>query len=149
MLILQLPLTVADKDKWPHIGGFPDVLESNSYGRNYGAINIKHYHRVLNPWLQTINVSASNDMKEVLIFYGCPLHLSIYLIKDMGGDGMVALIRMINTSHETNVEDLVTFGIAKIEFQNAKQSLLTERLVLDNTNSLKREDFPCLLKQSP
>ena len=61
---------------------------------------------------------------------------------------MVVLLCMTNISHNTNVEDLVTFGIAKTEFQNYKQSLMTERLVLDNTKGLKREDFPCLLKKS-
>ena len=55
---------------------------------------------------------------------------------------MVVLICMTNTSHETNVEDLVNFGIVKIEFQNAKQSIMMERLVLGNTDGLKREDFP-------
>ena len=68
---------------------------------------IEHYHRVLNPWLQTINVSASSERKVLLIFDGCLSELNIDLLKDMGEDGMVVLIRMKNTSHETNMEDLV------------------------------------------
>ena len=58
------------------------------------------------------------------------------------------LLLLTNTSHNTNVEDLVNFGIAKIEFQNSKQSLMTEHLVLGSTNGLKIYDFPCLLKHS-
>ena len=52
---------------------------------------------------------------------------------------MLVLICMTNTSHETNVEYLVTFGIINIEFQNAKQSLMTESLVLGNIDGTKRE----------
>ena len=109
---------------------------------------IKHYHRALNSWLRTINVSANSERKAVLIFYVCPLYLNIDLIKDMGGDGMVVLLNITNTSHETNVEYLVTFGIAKTEFKNAKQILMMESLMLDNTNFLKIEDFTYLLKHS-
>ena len=52
----------------------------------------------------------------LLIFDGFPSHLIIDMIKYMGGDGMVVLLRMTNTSKDTNVEDLVTFVIAKTEF---------------------------------
>ena len=99
---------------------------------------LKHYHRVLKPWLQNINVSASSEMTALLIFDVCLLHLNIDLLKDMGADGMLVLICMANTSHDTNVEDLVTFGTVKIEFQYAKQSLVTERLMIGNTDGLKR-----------
>ena len=84
----------------------------------------------------------------MLILDGCPSRLNIDLLKELGGYGMVVLLCMMNTSHETNVEDLVTFGIANTEFQNAKQPLMTEHHVLGNTDGLKREDLPCLLKQS-
>ena len=47
---------------------------------------------------------------------------------------MVFLLRMTNTSHETNVEYLVTFGIAKTEFRNTKQSLIMERIMLGSTD---------------
>ena len=60
----------------------------------------------------------------------------------------MVLLRMTKTSHENNVEYLVAFGIAKTEFQDAKQSLMTERLMLGNTGGLKREDFPCILMHS-
>ena len=93
------------------------------------------------------NVNASSESKALLILDGCPSHLHIDLLKELGGDGMVVLLRMTNTSHKTNVDDLVTFGIVKKEFQNAKQSLMAEGLVLGNRYSLKREDFTCLLKQ--
>ena len=89
----------------------------------------------------------SSERKSLLIFDGYPSHLNIDLIKELGGDGMVVLLRTTKTSHETNVEALVTFGIAKKEFQNAKQSLMTENLVIGNTNGLNRKDFTCLLKQ--
>ena len=39
------------------------------------------------------------------------------MVKDMGLDYLVVLLRMANISHETNVEDMVTFGISKIESQ--------------------------------
>ena len=55
---------------------------------------------------------------------------------------------MAKNSHDTNVEDPVTFGIAKTGFQNVKQSSMMECLVLGNTESIKREDFPFLLKHS-
>ena len=113
MLIFQGPVPVADNDQWPHTSGFPAFLESNSCGSNYGAVIIKHYHFALNPWLHTINVSASIKKKALLIFDGCPSHLNIDTLKDMGRYGMVVLIHMTNTSHDTNVEDLVTFGTAK------------------------------------
>ena len=109
---------------------------------------IKHYYRVLNPWLQTINVSASSESKALLIFDGCPSHLKIDLLKYMEGDGTVVPIHTTNTSHETNVEDLVTSGIVKTKFQDVKQSLMTESLLLGNTNGLKREYFTCLLNKS-
>ena len=148
MLIFQGPVPVVDKYQWSRIGGFPAVLDSNACGRNDGAMIIKHSYRVLDPWLKTINASASTERKALLIFDGFPSHLNIDLLKYLGGDGMVVLLCMTNTSHETNVEDLVTFGIAKTEFKNSKQSLMTKRLVPGNTGSLKIEDFPCLLRQS-
>ena len=52
---------------------------------------------------------------------------------------MVVLLCMTNTAHDINVGDLVTFCVAKTEFQNAKQSLMTERLVPGNTDGFKRE----------
>ena len=52
---------------------------------------------------------------------------------------MVVLLRMMNNSHETNVEDQMNFGIADTEFQNARQSLMKEFLVLVNTKGLNRE----------
>ena len=61
---------------------------------------------------------------------------------------MVVLIRVTNTLHNTNVEYLVTFGITNTEFQNSNQSIMMKHLVTGNTNSLKREYFACLLKQS-
>ena len=73
MLIFQGPVPVADNDQWPHTSGFPAFLESNSCGSNYGAVIIKHYHFALNPWLHTINVSASIKKKALLIFDGCPI----------------------------------------------------------------------------
>ena len=60
---------------------------------------------------------------------------------------MVVLIIMTNTSHKTNVEDLLNFGITKTEFQNSKQSLMTERLMIGNTDGLNIEYFICLLMQ--
>ena len=48
-------------------------------------IIIKLYHRILNPWLQTINVSVSSDSKSLLIFDGFLLHLNIDLLKKLGG----------------------------------------------------------------
>ena len=42
------------------------------------------------------------------------------LLKYPRGNGMVVLLRMTNTSHKTNMEDLVNFGIEKKEFQNSK-----------------------------
>ena len=67
----------------------------------------------------------SSDRKAVLIFDGCPSHLNIGLIKELVGDGMVVLLLVKNTSHETNVEYMVNLGIVKTEFQNYKQSLMT------------------------
>ena len=113
MIIFQGTVPVSDKDQWPCIGNFYAVLDSNACGSNYGAMIIKHCHLFLNPWLQTINGSASSDMKALLIFDGCPSHLNIDLIKDLGRDGMVVLLRTMNTSHDTNVEYLVNFGIEK------------------------------------
>ena len=78
---------------------------------------IKHFHHVLNPWLQTINISEISDINSLLFFDGFPSHLNIDLLNDLGGYGMLILLRMTNTSHVTNVEDLVTFGIAKIDFK--------------------------------
>ena len=97
------------------IGDFPADLDSNACERNDGAMMIKYYYHVIKPWLQTINVSVSSEMKTLLIFDDCLSHLNIDLLKEMGGGGggMVVLLRMTNTSHETNVEDLVTFGITK------------------------------------
>ena len=103
MLIFQGPEPVVDKDQWPHIGGFPSILDSNDCRSNDGAMIIKHYHRVLKPWLQTINVSMSSESKALIIFDECPSHLNIDMLKDLGGDGMVVLPRMTNTSHDTNV----------------------------------------------
>ena len=108
----------------------------------------KHYHCGLKPWLQTINVSASSERKALLIFDGYPLHLNIDLLKDLGGYGMVVFIGVTNNSHNTNVEYMVAFGIAKTESQNAIKSLMTEHLVFGNTDGIKREDFTCLLNQS-
>ena len=59
---------------------------------------------------------------------------------------MVFLLRMTNNSHEMKVEDMGTFGIAKTEFQNQKQILMKELLVIGNTGDRRREDFPCILK---
>ena len=84
----------------------------------------------------------------MLIFDGCPLHLDIYLLKDLGRYGMVVLLRMKNTSHENKIEDLVTFDITKTESQNSEQSLMAECLMIGNTYDLKGEDFTCLLNQS-
>ena len=113
MLIFQGPVPVADKDHWPRIDSFPDFIDANTCGINDGEMVIKHYHHVIHAWLQSINVSANSESKSVLIFYGCLPHLNIDILKEMGGDVMVVLIRMKDTSHETNVEDLVNFGIAK------------------------------------
>ena len=138
MIILQVPVTLSDKYQGTCISGFPDFLDSKSCRSNDGAMIIKHYHCVLNPWVQTINVSTSSYWNAVLIFDGCLLHLNIYLLKDMGGDVLMVLLSMTNTSYETNMEYLVNCGVIKTEFQNAKQSIMTERLVLGNTNGLKR-----------
>ena len=67
---------------------------------------------------KTIKVSARIERKEVLLFYGCPSHLNIDLLKELRGDGIVVLFLMTNTSHDTNEDYLITFGIAKTEFQN-------------------------------
>ena len=74
-------MPVVDKDQWNCIGGFTAVLDSNYCGSNDGEIIIKHYHRFLKPCLQKINVSASSDSKELLIFYGFTELLKIDLIK--------------------------------------------------------------------
>ena len=94
------------------IGGFPSVLDSNACSSNDGVVIIKHYQNILNPWLQTINVSVSSDSKSLLIFDGFLLHLNIDLLKKLGGGGMLVLLCMTNTSHEINVEDLLNFDIA-------------------------------------
>ena len=104
-------MPVVDKNQWPCIGGFPSVLESNACGRNYGAIIIKHYQCVLKP--SQFFLSASSERKALPIFDGCPSHLNIDLLKELGGYGMIVLIHMTNTSHETNMKDLVSFGIAE------------------------------------
>ena len=132
-------MPVEDRNQWPHIGGFTAVLDSNARGRNNWAVIVKQFHRVLEPWPQTIKVSASSARKAVLIFDGFPSHLNIDLLNYLGLCGMVVLLRMMNNSHETNVEDQMNFGIADTEFQNARQSLMTEFLVLVNTEGLKRE----------
>ena len=110
-------------------------------------MNIKHYHIFLNPWLQISNVSTSSERKEFLISDVCLSQLNIDPLKELGVDSMVFLLVMENTSHKTNVEDMVTFDIAKTEFQKSKQSLMKDRFVIGNTNSLNREDFPCLMNQ--
>ena len=112
MLIFQGNIPVVYKDQWPCIGGFPSVLYSNACSINDVPVIIKHCHRVLNPWLQTINVSVSNDSKSLLIFDGFLLHLNIDILKKLWVDGMLVLLCMTNTSHEINVKDLVNFGIA-------------------------------------
>ena len=58
---------------------------------------IKYYHRVLNPWLKAINGSAVSERKALLIFDGCPLHLNIDLLKELGGGVIVVLLCMTNT----------------------------------------------------
>ena len=58
-------------------------------------------------------LSASSERKALPIFDGCPSHLNIDLLKELGGYGMIVLIHMTNTSHETNMKDLVSFGIAE------------------------------------
>ena len=146
MLIFQVPVPVVYKYQWSRIGGFPAFIDSNSYRSNDGVINIKHCHLFVKTWLQTISVVVSSERKVLLIFDVCLSHLNIDTIKDIGVYGMVVLIRMTNTSNETKVEDLVTFGIPKIEFQNSKQSLMTYHIELGNTDGLKTEDFPCILK---
>ena len=138
MIIFQVPVPVAYNDQCTRISSFPDFLDSNACGSNNGAMIIKHHHHVLKLWLQTINDSEVSYKKALIIFDGFTLHLKIDLLKDMGGCGMVVLLCMTNTSHKTNVEDLVTFGISKTEFQNSKQSLMTESLELGNTDSFKR-----------
>ena len=91
---------------------FPSFLDSNACSINYRVFIIKHCHRVLNPRLQTINVSVSSDSKSLLIFDGFLLHLNIDMLKKLGEDGMLVLLCMTNTSHEINVVDLVNSGIA-------------------------------------
>ena len=105
-------MPVVHKDQWPCIGGFRSILYSNACSSNDGFVIIKHYHCILNPWLQTINVSVSSDSKSLLIFDGFLLHLNIDLLKKLGEDGMLVLLCMTNTSHEINVVDLVNSGIA-------------------------------------
>ena len=82
-VIFQGPVTVAYKDQFPALV-FPNVLDSKSCGNNYGLMIIKHYHRVLNTCLQTINGSSRIESKAVPIFDGCTSHLNIYMIKDLG-----------------------------------------------------------------
>ena len=106
MLILQGTVTVTEKDQWTCIGALTVVLDSNAFGSNDGEMIIKQYHHILKPWLQTINVNESSEIKAVLIFYGFLSHLTIYLLNELGR------YVMTNNSHETNVEDLVNFGIA-------------------------------------
>ena len=112
MLVFLGTMPVVYKDQWPRIGGFPSVLDPNACSSNDGVVIIKHYQNILNPWLQTINVSVSSDSKSLLIFDGFLLHLNIDLLKKLGGDGMLVLLCMTNTSHEINVEDLVNSSIA-------------------------------------
>ena len=109
------------------MGGFPCALDSNSCGSNNRAMIIKHYHHVLKPWPQTINVGASSERKAVIIFDGRPLYLNIDLIKELGWGGgwygMVVPLNMTNTSHKTNVKDMVTFGNCKRQdFKMLKKS---------------------------
>ena len=54
----------------------------------------------------------------------------------VGGGGMVVPIHMTSIFHDNNVEDLMNLCIAKMEFQNNKQSIMEERFVLGNTNGL-------------
>ena len=44
------------------------------------------------------------------------------------------------------MEDMATFGTVNTELQNAKQSIVTERLMVGSTKSLRIQDFLCLLK---
>ena len=85
-------MLVVNKYWWPHIGGFTAVIYSNACNINDGAMIIKYYHRVLKPWLQTINVSASSYKRALVICYGCPSHLNIDLPKELGVRGMVVLL---------------------------------------------------------
>ena len=56
----------------------------------------------------------------------------------------------LNDRHPTQdkLGYIVTFGISNTEFQNSKQSLMTDHLAIGNTKILKREEFTCILKQS-
>ena len=75
------------------------VLSENSNRSNDVTIIIKHYHHVFKPYLQTINFSSRSEMEAMIIFDGCISHLNIDLLKELGGDDMVVLIRMTKTSH--------------------------------------------------
>ena len=95
MLILQGPVPIVEKYQWTCIGGFTDVLDSNTCRINDRETIIKHYHCVLKPWQQNINVSARIKRKELLTFYGSLLHLKIDLLKYLReGECMVVLICM-------------------------------------------------------
>ena len=97
MLVFQGPVPVVDNYQWSHIGGFTAVLESNNRRSNYGVMIIKDYHCVLKPWLLKINVSARSERRSLLIFDGYPSYLNLDILKDLGVDGMVVLLRMTNT----------------------------------------------------
>ena len=108
------------------IGGFTAVLDLNACRINDGDMSIKHQHRVLKPWPQTINFSASSESNSVLIFDGCKLHLKFDLILVLGGSGIMVLLRTTNIFHDNNVKDMVTFVIAETGFKNVKQSFMTD-----------------------
>ena len=79
--------------------------------------------------------------RQCSFFDVCLSHLNINMLMDLGeggGGGYGVLLRMAKTLHKINVEDLVNFGIKNIEFQNTKHIVMTECLVLSNTNGLKR-----------
>ena len=91
MIIFQGPVPVLDKNKWLHISGFTAVLDLNPYGSNDGAGIIKHYHCVLKPWLQTINVSASSDRKVLMLYANIP-----HILKTLYFTGLLLYKKYLN-----------------------------------------------------
>ena len=87
---------------------------------------LEHFEKVLKPLLAQ---NQSSGLRGVVFCDGCGTHLSVPLIRAMREAGVDMVLRCPHTSHKTNTEDVVTFGVAKPEFRKMKRELLAAKML--------------------
>ena len=75
-----------------------------------------------------------------MICDGVLTHINLAVLEKMRAAGLRVVLRCPHTTHVTQTEDLVTFGVAKPEFRWLKSQVIIARMMLVGIKELKLSD---------